>query len=1059
MTPAATIGGWPLHCALMASAGTGKTHQLSTRFIGLVSAGAQPRTILATTFTREAAGEILARVLKRLALAGSDGAALDTLNRELRADGREPLSRERATGLAACVARSVHRLSIMTLDAWFARVASGFGLELGLPAAWSILEETDDERVRSAAVHRALEEADRERLVDALEALAGGVPRRNVHASLLQAVGVAHGAFLDTRSDARAWEAIGPEGAAVSVEDAKAALAGLRDALTKAGGKRVHWTNAKAALADAIDARDAHAILKNALMAASRARAGTYAGEPILPEDARALDPAFAFAAGVCLEELRRRNAAVFDLLARFDACYERLKAAAGGLCFDDVPRRLVAGSMGGRLDDLYFRLDARVHHLLLDEFQDTSRSQYEAIAPVIEEALAVGDGSRTILCVGDAKQSLYGWRGATPELLRRLPRRYPHAVATADLRRSYRSSRGVLEAVNEVFRSPATNPALAARPPGALWRDPFPLHEPNDPALPGSAVLLAGPPFKGLLATQRRAEMAGFVAGRVAHLLGACREASIAVLVRANARIPAIIHALRSAGIQAAEHGGGRLTDAPPVAAALSLIHFAEHPGDSAALFHAGSSPLGRALRIDPRSLARGRHTASQVRRQLAQAGFADTLARWERLSINAMDAHGAARFDALVALAARFDARARTSLSEFLALARAATVEDASPAPVRVMTIHASKGLEFDGVVLPDLDAPWRASSSSVALRRADAAGVDDPLAPVVEATLHPPRHLHAASARLSALAAHRLAGIVDDELCCLYVAMTRARHVLEMIVPESDKAEAGASAAGVLRGALAPGSRAPAGEVLWSFEHAGGTPWPEAVRARLARAGPAPAPPVETPLRLAPAGQPPVWKLARSAPSALEGGRIIDLKDAWLAESEGLSYGSLMHAWLARVEWSDDPAPSDADLIEAALAEGLDPQDARSRLDAFRALLAAVAPALARSRYPRDAAPEVRREWPFVVRDRDPATGAASILSGRFDRLVVWRGTTPGAEVLDFKTDQADTPQALADAMARYRPQLDAYRRAAASLLRLPESSVRGCLVFTGTGTIAE
>src|SRR5262245_16255623 len=63
------------HLLIRASAGRGKTHQLTNRYLALVAAGVEPETILATTFTRKAAGEILNRVFARLAAAAVDSEA------------------------------------------------------------------------------------------------------------------------------------------------------------------------------------------------------------------------------------------------------------------------------------------------------------------------------------------------------------------------------------------------------------------------------------------------------------------------------------------------------------------------------------------------------------------------------------------------------------------------------------------------------------------------------------------------------------------------------------------------------------------------------------------------------------------------------------------------------------------------------------------------------------------------------------------------------------------------------------------------------------------------
>ena len=74
--------GFP-HLVIRASAGTGKTFQLANRFLGLVAAGEPADSILATTFTRKAAGEILARVFVRIAEAAADAEKLDELARQI----------------------------------------------------------------------------------------------------------------------------------------------------------------------------------------------------------------------------------------------------------------------------------------------------------------------------------------------------------------------------------------------------------------------------------------------------------------------------------------------------------------------------------------------------------------------------------------------------------------------------------------------------------------------------------------------------------------------------------------------------------------------------------------------------------------------------------------------------------------------------------------------------------------------------------------------------------------------------------------------------------------
>ena len=109
-----------MHALIRASAGTGKTWQLSGHFMRQLFEGAQPETVLATTFTRKAAGEILGRVLLRLAEAAEDPKACEQL-----AESLQPLdvTADRATDLLHDLTRQLHRMRVSTLDSFFQQIA------------------------------------------------------------------------------------------------------------------------------------------------------------------------------------------------------------------------------------------------------------------------------------------------------------------------------------------------------------------------------------------------------------------------------------------------------------------------------------------------------------------------------------------------------------------------------------------------------------------------------------------------------------------------------------------------------------------------------------------------------------------------------------------------------------------------------------------------------------------------------------------------------------------------------------------------------------------------
>src|SRR5262245_26986641 len=119
------------HVVILASAGTGKTWRLTHRLIALLAAGVPPERVLASTFTRKAAGEILQRLVSRLVEAGTSDEVLAEVNEQLATEpGAPKLSRPEARALLLAVMRRVHRVDVRTLDALFHHLARAHGWEL-----------------------------------------------------------------------------------------------------------------------------------------------------------------------------------------------------------------------------------------------------------------------------------------------------------------------------------------------------------------------------------------------------------------------------------------------------------------------------------------------------------------------------------------------------------------------------------------------------------------------------------------------------------------------------------------------------------------------------------------------------------------------------------------------------------------------------------------------------------------------------------------------------------------------------------------------------------------
>ncbi|MBM3986283.1 MAG: hypothetical protein FJ296_11470, partial [Planctomycetes bacterium] len=500
-------------------------------------------------------------------------------------------------------------------------------------------------------------------------------------------------------------------------------------------------------------------------------------------------------------------------------------------LRFEDVPRALQrAGVPGGDEGALALRLDGGLRHVLLDEFQDTSTPQWQVLAPLLRRALA--DARRHVFVVGDTKQSIYGWRAGEPRLLGALA---GMGLLSEDIALSRRSAPAVMEAVNALFADLPSNPGLGDEPAVAdAARDwhgaaAFPHHETARQQLAGAVRLWELPTPDESGAEERRTLLAQAAADLVARLVQADPRASVGVLVRVNKPIPRLLHALRARGVPASGEGGNALTDSEAVLVLLSLLLLADHPGDTAAAFHVATSPLGPRLGLRFGDAAGQQALAERVRSALLAGGYGAWLD--QRLAdvracpeFSAWDRRRAAQ---LVDLGHAWDARATLRPGDFVAHVRGTPIEDPATARVRVLTVHAAKGLEFDAVVCPDLerDPLRRRGEPGLVWDRADPQGAISGIFLRVSRD----KAAQAGHGSLVRLLDAALQREVREELCVLYVALTRARRRLDLLV--SAARPAAVSFAALLRHALqqdgAPGGEPGAARRLHQARDAGDDP----------------------------------------------------------------------------------------------------------------------------------------------------------------------------------------------------------------------------------------
>lgn len=778
-----------------ASAGTGKTYQLTARLLRILLQGGSPESILATTFTRKAAGEILDRVLLTLAEAAdpSQDHALEKLRRQVNIP---TLPRSVCLQLTAQLMRNIHRLKICTLDSLFAQLARSFPFELGLPPAWRLTDEIEEVWLRERSVELLIASLDAAETETLLSMLGKGDVRRSVARELL---GVVESAYSQSRQcDGEVWRKLNVPSRPDSRELTR--IAGeLRQAEVpqKSVAKKLQQT------AERIEQRRFDLLVDDTLVAniatARRTRSEVRFGRSKLPESLDdAFDVLYAAARSEVLSLLRAQNEATGRVLETYDQHVTQLKESLRTLGFEDVSVRLAEQFAGLDAEALSSRMDGATDHLLLDEFQDTSPIQWQVLRPLAAQTAGAGDeqgeAMKSFFCVGDTKQAIYGWRGGVAEIFDAVADQLD-GITEVEQSTSYRSSSVVLDTVNQVFQNLPRHPvadntdvsdaaeksmyeAVAVRE----FARKFPTHHAVKKDLPGFVSLETGRRVEGD-AEARRMTLLQDAAKLAAGVHQQSPECSIGILTRTNRTVAQMIALLDSLGVEVSQEGGNPLTDSAAVEVVLSALMMVEHPADGRWRFHVAASPLAELLPLGPKDPPDS--AANRLRRTLENRGLAETVELLASVLAPACDEGDTVRLRQLTQLAIQYQNDAAPRLRDFVRMVREKRVERPRAAPVRVMTVHQAKGLEFDAVLLPELDGPLTRVGGGCA------AAVDQ----LGEAPKAMTRYLtskawHFLPRQWQRTLGDQAAGSMTEALCLLYVAMTRSRQALYMIMPPAKK-----------------------------------------------------------------------------------------------------------------------------------------------------------------------------------------------------------------------------------------------------------------------------
>ena len=763
-----------------AGAGTGKTSTLTARFVAALAPGpawegSSAERLLTITFTNKAAGEIAERIRRALIASGD----IDQ-------------------------ARTLPLAWISTVDAFCSRILRFHALEAGIDPSFTLLGEVEREELRDRVLRGVL--GDDPTFVGLASEYGRGVVRARI---------------LD------AYDRIASMGAdvdAVSYAMAPDLTMGLRELsdLLKAYRQEVDAIEAQNATQrrnlDTIgriqeelaawDSEDIDQVRLLDLLCSSSVSAGARPKEL-----ARAIQGSVASLEDGLATSLTRDHASSFrELLVRFSRAYEKEKIRRAAFDYSDLVR--IATRLLNDRPEIARTLAARFDLMMVDEFQDTNQAQMDLIEPLRRANLCV---------VGDDKQSIYGFRYADVAVFNRLADDVGGAMP---LSINYRSHPSVLEAVNGLFASGVLfGQQLQQLQPGRS------IETASDFPDAMSRVQVSVSDSSRRQGVVRREAEARLVADKVAEVVEAgVGPGDIVVLLRAMSGAGSYAQAIRAHGVEVELASGEAFHDSLEVAELTALMRASVVPDDDLAMAQhlsgrlVGLSPeaiyglrvgyaegtLSEALESaidewppglrDPEDRDRAIKAAESLRelRRLqasvdaaeflqfacAQTGYQAVLSAEGRAGLRAW-----ANVQKLIGIAARLE-RDRPAgigvLLEYLSKHREAVPSEPSASTecqgssVRIMSVHAAKGLEFPVVIVGDLGRP---------IDRVDAPRI---LLDAIEGDLrlalkHPPDgsagerscDVWYADVREQLSAAER-----EEEQRIFYVACTRAREALFMV-----------------------------------------------------------------------------------------------------------------------------------------------------------------------------------------------------------------------------------------------------------------------------------
>lgn len=457
--------------ALKASAGSGKTFALSVRFLALLFKGANPSEILTLTFTKKATAEMKERILDYLKILQKENLE-DEKEKEKSQNILKELE-EKYRLDPSFVQNSAQKIyqrflnaeiRISTIDAFFQSILRKFCWFVGLSANFEVNEDTKvHQQQLNASFLSALDNKQLEELSVFI-------------AQCLSYDGYTSDSVLERLRFLKNKLYLFDPNKKKPAFDEKGFLDKLRSLNRQIQSVETASDTAK----KAIKCDDFRGFLNSSLTWLKKK--GEYRDFKKIKDEIPTLESECEEIENDLKRYYEARESALFKKFPKFIQLYDKATSKIQALDFDaikDKVHALLNGYEEMPAEFFYFRLDSRIAHILIDEFQDTSLNDYKILAPFIDEIKAgIGQAKwhRSVFFVGDVKQSIYGFRGSFSSLFESVSKDFYHD----NLPFNHRSSPLIINYVNTIFKKAYQNS------PTAYWEQKYPKASSNKHARDG---------------------------------------------------------------------------------------------------------------------------------------------------------------------------------------------------------------------------------------------------------------------------------------------------------------------------------------------------------------------------------------------------------------------------------------------------------------------------------------------------------------------------------------------------------------------------------------------